>query len=264
MSGTTDHVAGIVGDIVDGTPFQPYATDPPRDFASAYADQDAVTARLISGGHRGAVAGFKIAVNSKALMDFFRIAEPASGRIHADQASQSPARRRVSDFSDFAFEPEIAAVLKAPIAPSAGMIDRDQALEAIDRFVPALELLDLRRAKLTDVHLPDVIAQNITNAGAVLGDGGADPSTFDPRTLVTTVSVSGQPPVEVVGAAPQDPVEAVCWLANHLGQRGIGLEAGQFVLCGTHLPLQPLEGPAEIVAEMSGLGRAELSLVEEE
>ena len=263
LTGTADRVAGIVDDIVNGRPYRPHSTNPPRDFERAYADPDAVSARLISSGKRGPVAGYKIAVNSRAQMDFFRISEPASGRVFSDQMSQPPAKRRVSDYSVFAFEPEIAAVLRSPIAVSGTAVEREQALAAIDRFVPALELLDLRHAKLQEVHLPDVIAQNITNAGAVLGGNGTDPSTMETAAIVTTVNVSGQPLAEVVGAAPQDPVEAVCWLANHLALRGIELAAGQFVLCGTHIPMQPVEGLAEIVVDMSGLGRVTLSLAKE-
>ncbi len=260
MSETPAYIAQIADEIGNGKPFSAHPTDPPRDMARAYADQDALHAYLMSSGRRTGVAGYKIAVNSKAQMAHFGIDEPASGRVYADQTSVSPAQRRVGDYTCFAFEPEIAAILGAPIDGTGGAVDRKQVIAAVERFVPALELIDLRNAKLPDVHLPDVIAQNITNAGAVIGGDGAAVSAVDPDTITTKVSVSGQSDVDVTGGAPQPPIDAVMWIVNHLGRRGISLEAGQFILCGTHIPMQRVETPARIVVGMSGLGRVELTL----
>ena len=262
MNETPDTIARIAQDILMGNLFDPHAAEPPRDMAQAYADQDELNAYLLDNGHRTGLAGYKIAVNAQAQMAQFGVQEPASGRVYADQTSQTPARRRVSDYTSFFFEPEIAAILGAPIEVTGQGVSREQVVEAIDRFVPALELLDLRFVRLPSVHLPDVVAQNITNAGAVIGGPGVAPSDLDTDTVATTVSVSGQQEVEVVGAAPQDPVEAVHWLANHLAGRGLSLLAGQIVLCGTHIPMRQVEGPAEIAVTMSGLGRVDLSLTE--
>ncbi len=263
MTHSQDHVAGIVADILQGRSYRSHSSDPPRDFDDAYRLQDEVHERL-SSGERGPIAGYKIAVNSAALLSHFGLQEPVSGRVYATQTSSSPARRRIGDYSDFAYEPEIAAIMGESISPSEAPVDRAQVIAAIDRFVPALELLDLRHSKPPEVHLPDMVAQNISNAGAVLGGDGIKPSDLEMEGITTTVLVSEQQPIEVTGAAPQDPVEAVTWLANHLAQRGIGLEAGQFVLCGTHIPMQPVKGPAEISVEMSGLGRVTLSLSKED
>lgn len=259
MTEATDTIAQMAREIVDGKPFTSHGTEPPRDMARAYADQDALHAHLLEKGPRTALAGYKIAVNAPAQMAHFGIEEPASARVYTDQTSQSPAQRLVSDYDTFFFEPEIAAILGAPIEAAAGMT-RQSVIAAIDRFVPALELLDLRQVNLPTVHLPDVVAQNITNAGAVIGGPGVAPSDLDPSAIATTVSVSGQPEVEVVGAAPQDPIEAVYWIARHLAARGISMHAGQFILCGTHIPMRRVEGGADIVVTMSGLGQVELSL----
>lgn len=260
MSEAPDIIARIAEDIQKGSAFDPHVSDPPRDMEQAYKDQDALHAYMIDKGYRSKLSGYKIAVNAKPQMMHFKVHEPASGRVYADQTSPTPARRRAADYDTFMFEPEIAAVMGSSLTTDGGPVSRDQTMAAIARFVPALELLDLRKVHLPNVHLPDVVAQNITNAGAVIGGPGVAPQDLEVDTIDTTVSVSDQPEVEVVGAAPQDPIEAVHWLANHLAKRGLALQEGQIVLCGTHIPMRRVEGPAEIVVTMSGLGRVELVL----
>ena len=52
------------------------------------------------------------------------------------------------------------------------------------------------------------------------------------------------------------------WLANHLAARGLALEAGQMVLCGTHSPIWYHSGGGEFIVAMSGLGEVSLRLIE--
>ncbi|MFP4274425.1 MAG: 2-keto-4-pentenoate hydratase [Paracoccaceae bacterium] len=255
---TETEAEAIAQDILAAAPFDPRAPENGRDLAAAYAVQDALAARLEAA--LGAVAGWKIAVNAPALMAHFGVTEPASGRVFAQLRQDAPARRKASDFRDFAYEPEIAAVMDRTLSPQAAPFTRDDVAGAVARFVPALELLDLRGATMPTMHLPDVVAQNITNAGAVIGGPGIAPDALDPAQLHTRVQVNGAEALSVTGGAPQHPLDAVTWLANHLAGRGLSLEAGQIVLCGTHAPIAPVSGPAEIVVEMSGLGAASLVL----
>ena len=135
-----------------------------------------------------------------------------------------------------------------------------QVAAAIDRFVPAFELLDLRDSELPKIGLAEAVAQNITNAGIVVGGPGIAPYELDPAAIETVVTIDDKPELSVMGAAPQHPLEAVTWLANHLAKRGLSLEAGHIVLCGTHAPIRVVEGAARIKFRMSGLGHASLTL----
>ena len=112
------------------------------------------------------------------------------------------------------------------LSPQDAPFDKEQVMRAIDRFVPALELLDMRNADMQSVHIADAIAQNISNVGAVRGGPGASPDQLDADAIHTVVSIDGKIVHDVTGAAPQQPVEAVLWLANHLAARGLTLEAG--------------------------------------
>ncbi|SEO18316.1 2-keto-4-pentenoate hydratase [Salinihabitans flavidus] len=256
----TETVTRIVQDIRGGAPFSARETDPPRDLKDAYKTQDSVAEILTQDGAFGPVAGWKIAANSTALLDRFGLGEPASGRVFTAQRHDSPAMLRAADYRQFALEPEIAAVMGTTLAPQDAPFGTQTVLAAIDRFIPAIELLDMRETDMGRIHLPDVIAQNISNVGAVLGGPGTAPETLKPDTVRTTLAIDGEIRHDVTGAAPQDPLKAVTWLANHLGERGLTLQAGQVVLCGTHSPIWYHDGTGEIVLEMSGLGSATLRL----
>jgi 2-keto-4-pentenoate hydratase len=251
-------VEAIAKDIVEAAPFTPRSGAASLD--EAYTIQDAVTDHLITQGRRKPVAGYKLAVNSRMLMDRFGVSEPASGRIFGDQLFQSPAELPASAFRQFAYEPEIAAIMATGLPVSGAPYTEEQVATAIDRFVPAFELLDLRGSELPKIGLAEAVAQNITNAGIVIGGPGIAPSELDPAAIETTVEIDGRPELSVKGAAPQHPLEAVTWLANHLARRGLSLEAGHVVLCGTHAPIRPVEGTARIELRMSGLGQASITL----
>lgn len=252
--------AQIARHICSAAAFDPLSTNPPRDMDAAYALQDKVAGVLMNDGVYGPVAGWKIAANSQALLTRFKLEEPCSGRVFSSQRRDSPAVLRALGYRQFALEPEIAAVMSDTLAPQDAPFDTARVLAAIDLFIPAMELLDMRGCDMAAIHLPDAIAQNISNVGAVLGGPGIAPDKLDPDGIRTTLTVDGALRHDVTGAAPQHPLEAVTWLANHLAARGLTLEAGQVVLCGTHSPIWYHDGTGTFELEMSGLGSATLRL----
>lgn len=242
----------IGAEIVRHAPFTSRA-DQIQDLATGYAVQDALVDHLIERGLRGAVTGYKVAANSRALMDLFNLPEPVSARVFVDQRHDSPALLRRVDFNQFAFEPEIAAILGADL-PVGAVHDRASARAAVARFVPAFELLDLRQVDPPRAHMPDMVAANISNEGIVLGGPGVATDVLDPAGIRAEVLFDGAVVQDVTGAAPQNPLDVVAWLANHLGARGLGLSAGMVVLCGTHTPIQRPDGASRIALRMTGLG----------
>ncbi len=258
---TDTMIRTIADEIANAAPFDAHTPETgARSIPEAYALQDALAAHLTACGMRGPVAGYKIAANSPALMAHFGVSEPASGRVFADQCHDSGAHLSAGGFHSFAYEPEIAAIMGARLGAEDAPFSRETVAAAIDRMVPALELIDLRGANPPELALADVIAQNITNAGAVIGGPGVTPEALDPARVHTAVTIDNAPELSVVGAAPQDPLEAVHWLANHVARRGLSLDAGQIVLCGTHAPIRPVSGRAAIEVTMSGLGTVSVTL----
>jgi 2-keto-4-pentenoate hydratase len=260
MSDSQPIAERITRDMLDGAPFEPYSSELPRSLEAAYLLQDEVAARLADSGARGPVAGWKMAANSQALLERFGLKEPVSGRIFADQIHEAMPVLKASDYSEFAFEPEIAAVMGRTLGPRDAPFTADQVADAIVRLIPAIELLDMRQTNMAAVHIPDAVAQNISNVGAVRGGPGVMPHELDLKSVRTVLRVNGEVVHDATGAAPQSPVEAVTWLANHLSARGLSLAAGQIVMCGTHSPIWYHKGSGEIRVEMSGLGSVALVL----
>ncbi|WP_165978864.1 2-keto-4-pentenoate hydratase [Antarcticimicrobium luteum] len=226
--------------------------------APAYAFQDAYVAAVGL-----PVAGYKLAVNGAPQMAHFGVSEPVSGRLFAGELYENDAVLHKSRFQEIAVEPELAAVMGAGVADLSGPVDRAAAMEAIDCFRPAIELIDQRGIPMPKVELAQAIALNVFNAGIVLGAGRIEPGELDLDGLEVTLDLDGARVAEARGAAPQHPGDAVAWLIGHLAARGLRLIPGMVVMCGTHLPLRalaPETGRVEVT--MGGLGRVGFTLAE--
>jgi len=255
---TNDVVSQIVGDIAAHAVFRPFGEAIGESVAEAYAVQDRVAAELIARGVRQDICGYKIALNSPHLMAHFGVSEPVSGPLFADQNHASPADLNAGDYHTLVSEPEIAAVIGTRIVAPVG--SRDGALSAVSRFIPAFELIDTRGAHIPDVKLVSAIAQNITNEGLVTGGPGVAPGDLDVDALTVSVSFDDDTIGTFTGAAPQHPLDAVAWLADHLTARGKVLEPGMVVLCGTHMPPKPVGTSRHVRADFGPLGDVQFTV----
>lgn len=255
-----DIAHSIADDIAQVRPHRSQAGAIGDDLKRAYAVQDEVVARLLDLGHRTALAGYKVALNNPALMQKFGVSEPVSARIFIDQHCDSGADLSGRRFLQFAFEPEIAALIDRTLPLQGAPYDRARVAGFVQRLVPALELLDQRQINMSTPRVTDVIAQNISNAGIAVGGPGVTPAEFDALQVTTTVELDGQATAQVVNGAPQHPLDVVAWMANHLAARGLQLEAGMVVLCGTHTPIQHPGTARHIRVAMKGLGDVQVRL----
>jgi 2-oxopent-4-enoate/cis-2-oxohex-4-enoate hydratase len=70
------------------------------------------------------------------------------------------------------------------------------------------------------------------------------------------VRKNGQPLSEGYGRAVQgSPLEAVAWLANTLGAYGVQLNAGDVILSGSLVPLEPAAAGDVFEMDLQGIGR---------
>lgn len=75
----------------------------------------------------------------------------------------------------------------------------------------------------------------------MLGRGAADPRRVDLAACRMTVEKNGEPLSTGCGAeAMGSPACCVAWLANTLGAWGIPLSAGEIILSGSLVPLEPV------------------------
>jgi 2-oxo-hept-3-ene-1,7-dioate hydratase len=127
-------------------------------------------------------------------------------------------------------EIELAFVLgKALKGPGVGLPD---VLRATEYVVPAIEIVD---ARLQDPRkIFDTVADNGAAAGIVIGGRPVRPMDVDLRMVGGIMYCNSE--IEETGVAAGvlgHPALGVAWLANKLGQHGIGLEPGHLVLAGS-------------------------------
>jgi 2-oxopent-4-enoate/cis-2-oxohex-4-enoate hydratase len=104
------------------------------------------------------------------------------------------------------------------------------------------------------------VADNASCGVFVLGDERADPRPLDLAALRVQVWKNGQPLSEGLGSAVQgSPLAAVAWLANTLGGYGVDLKAGDVILSGSLVPLEPAVPGDEFRLELQGVGSARVA-----
>lgn len=254
----TDALAeALAAEILGNAPFRDPGAEALPDVEAAYAVQAAVVRRLEAA--RGPVAGRKIAWNSAAQLAALKLAEPGAAMVLGGQVLADGAVLKAADYATFAFEPEIAAVLRAPMAPREGGHDRASAAAAVGRLHPAFELLDQRG--FAGERPEAAIAANVFNVGIVLGGPGLAPEGFDPEALRSVVTLEGEVLLDKTAAAPMHPLDAVAFLANRFNRLGATLAAGEVLLLGAHLPPYRHAGTGRLRFECGALGAVGLEIV---
>jgi 2-oxo-3-hexenedioate decarboxylase len=132
-------------------------------------------------------------------------------------------------------------------------------LAATEAVYPAIDVLDSRFAGYS-FTLPDVIADNASAAGFILGGQGTDPSGIDLRLTGVVLEKNGELAGTAAGAAVLGhPAASVAWLVRALAARGRGLAAGQVVLSGALTEAVPVSAGDVIVARFDRLGTIEIA-----
>jgi 2-oxopent-4-enoate/cis-2-oxohex-4-enoate hydratase len=226
------------------------ARDPALTIDDAYAISLDFLARRRADGER--VIGKKIGVTSKAVQDMLGVHQPDFGFLTDAMLVEGDidiaARRLIQPRA----EAEIAFILAEPLAGPG--VTAEQVLAATAAIAPCFEIVDSR---ITDwkIGIVDTVADNASCGVFVLGEARADPRVHDLPALYVTVTKNGRPLSEGYGAAVQgDPAQAVAWLANTLGAYGVTLDAGDVILSGSLVPLEPAVAGDVFAMELHGVG----------
>lgn len=251
----SDIVESIVRDIEHLAPFEP-REDAIGGMDHAYAIQKRVTAALVENHPGRRIAGYKIAFNRRASMDYYGLGEPCYAPLFSDQIHAGQASLPFDGFRDPVIEPEIAIRLSSTLE---GDEDAAGIEAAIGALLPAIEIMDPRGAFARDPSAAAAVAQRIHGEGAVIGEAGGM-RTVDIAEVTARLRVDGEARGEATGAAPQAPADALAWLSRRLAADGLPLEAGMIVLTGSHLPGHALKAPCAVTVEIVPLGTVSLSL----
>ena len=142
-----------------------------------------------------------------------------------------------------------------------GITEQD-VLDATESIMPCFEIVDSR---IDDwkIKIQDTVADNASCGVFVLGDQECDPNDFDLPNLSMRVYKNDQLISEGKGSAVQgNPLTAVAWLANTLGQYNIPFKAGEVILSGSLVPLEPVVAGDTMRLVIDGFGEATVSFSE--
>jgi 2-oxopent-4-enoate/cis-2-oxohex-4-enoate hydratase len=206
------------------------------------------------------VVGKKIGVTSKPVQEMLGVYQPdfgflTNGMVFADGADISIQEKLIQPRA----EGEIAFRLRADLA-GPGVTETD-VLAATESIMPCFEIVD-SRIKDWQIKIEDTVADNASCGVYVLGQTEVDPRDYDLPNLHMKIFKNGELHSEGLGSAVQgNPLTAVAWLANTLGEYGIPFKAGEIILSGSLVPLIPVVAGDKMSLEIEGLGGCSCNFV---
>ena len=224
----------------------------------AYRIQDALH-RLLAEAGGGEIAGWKIALTSKAMQQMTGVDQPAAGAIFSKVVLPSPARVDIAAYHHLGIEFEVAVRLADDLPASGSPWTRATVAGRVDACMPAFELVEDGNADYKTLDAFTLVAQNAWNGGVVLGSPVTGWRGVDLESSVTRCWVNDAPSGQgKTGDALGHPFEAVAWLANLLNRRGHMLHRGMIVMTGSSITTKfPAPGDRVRFA-IDGLGEVAL------
>ncbi len=215
-----------------------------------YISQHFVRRRLQDGEM---IVGKKIGVTSAAVQDMLGVYQPDFGFLTDAMICENGADIPIAGhLIQPRAEGEIAFRLKSDLV-GPGVTEAD-VLAATESIIPCFEIVD-SRIDAWNIKIQDTVADNASCGVYVLGDKEVDPRDHDLPKLAMSVYKNGELISEGKGSAVQgDPLTAVAWLANTLGEFGIPFKAGEVILSGSLVPLIPVVAGDEVMLELAGVG----------
>lgn len=229
------------------------ATEPNFSLRQGYEVQkDLLMIHLASGAH---LSGWKMGMTSLAKMQQMKIDAPIHGFLTDKMKVEEGGEFSLKSSIQAKVEPEIAFLMGKTLKGNPSI---PEALACVEAVGAALEIIDSRYLQY-DFQLPDVVADNCSSSGYVLGSKWIKPSQCrDLNNLGIILEQNGKPMQFGSSAAILgDPVRSLVALVKLLSARGEKLEAGAVVLAGGATAAISLEDGAHIRGQFQGLGAVE-------
>ena len=215
----------------------------------AYAIQAASIQNRLERGERR--VGVKMGFTSRAKMTQMGINDVIWGRLSSGMQVEEGTPVKFSRFVHPRVEPELAFVIKKPLAGDATAVE---ALAAVEAIAPALEIIDSRYQEFK-FSLSDVIADNASSSGFVIG-AWSDPRE-DFSNLGLTLCIDGA--VKQVGSTAAilgHPLRSLVAAARLSAAAGEPLQGGWIVMAGGATPAEWIKPGQYVSIEMERLGVA--------
>lgn len=227
---------------------------PGFSLADAYRIQDELNGMRRQQGI--GFAGYKIGLTWRTTQIACDLAEPILGRILAPSVHADGDRLTASRYVKPHIEVELGFIIGRDV--TAPLATPEEALDAADCVMPALELVDHRMAAPRIVA--DTVADNSAFAGAILSARRLRPRDIDTRWVGAVLSRNGL--IEETGLAAigmGHPAACLAWLANRLLENGECLRSGDIVLSGAFARALPVTGGDEFEADFGPCGTLGIS-----
>lgn len=212
--------------------------------------------RVARDGER--VVGKKIGVTSEAVQSMLGVYEPDFGFL-TDAMQFSAGDVAIGGLIQPRAEAEIAFKLKADL-PRSGVTAED-VLDATESVAACFEIVD-SRIDNWQIRIQDTVADNASCGVFVVSADVVDPRGLDLAACHVTVAKNGQFLSEGKGSAVQgSPLKAVAWLANTMGAFGMPLKAGETILSGSLVPLEPVKIGDQMSMDIPQIGSLSVNFI---
>lgn len=204
------------------------------------------------------IVGKKIGVTSKPVQEMLQVHQPDFGFLtnameYPDEAVIPIAGNLLQPRAEGEIAFRLRKDLKGP-----GITEAD-VLDATETIIPCFEIVDSRIDNWR-IKIQDTVADNASCGVYVFGRQEVDPRDFDLPSLKMRIYKNDELHCEGLGSAVQgNPLTAVAWLANTLGEFGIPFRAGEVILSGSLGPLIPVVAGDRMHLELEGVGTASCS-----
>lgn len=232
---------------------------PDIEIADAYKISQRFLERRLAAGET--MIGKKIGVTSAAVMSMLNVHQPDFGfltdkMVYGTSAEVPASTAMIAPKA----EGEIAFVLKDELS-GPGVTNAD-VIAATDFVMPCFEIVD-SRIRDWKIKIQDTVADNASCGVFVVSEQSVSPSAIDLAASKVTVHKNGKFLSEGLGEAVQgSPLNAVAWLANTLNELGAPLQAGELVLSGSLVPLEPIVVGDDMTMDIPGIGSLTANFVE--
>ncbi|HHJ36089.1 MAG TPA: 2-oxopent-4-enoate hydratase [Gammaproteobacteria bacterium] len=227
--------------------------EPDMTVEDAYAISSHLLSLRLADGEK--IVGKKIGVTSAVVQNMLGVDRPDFGYLTDRMVVEEGEPLSLSTkMIQPRAEGEIAFVLKRDLeGPGVTVAD---VLRATDFIVPCFEIVD-SRIRDWKIKIQDTVADNASCGYFLLGQEAVSPHRLDLSTCGMVVELNGRLCSTGAGAAAlgASPVTTMVWLANTLGELGTPLKAGEVILSGSLVPLQPVKPGDYMSVSIGGIGR---------
>jgi 2-oxopent-4-enoate/cis-2-oxohex-4-enoate hydratase len=232
--------------------------NPGLTIEDAYGVSLAFLKRRLADGER--TIGKKIGLTSVAVQEMLGVRQPDFGFLTdamqvADGGTVELAKHLIQPRAEAEIAFRLEKELKGP------GVTMQHVLEATEYVAACFEIVD-SRVQGWKVRIVDTIADNASCGVFVIGPERIDPRGTDLAILKAVVRKNGELVSEGLGSAVQgSPLASVAWLANRLADYGVSLAAGDIVLSGSLVPLEPVAAGDVFEMDLGGIGTASVRFV---